>query len=280
MKSHQNPLYDKARADSLRRREISSEQKNRLKFALLLENLGSCSRLVDIGCGWGQFLRLALPYVNEVWGVDESPDRIKDTRRVCPDAKLVICRADQLELPDAYFDVAVTSQMLHEVKLFGSQAELQNVLQEIRRILTEGGRYFLLDHQDAGEGDITVKLPLEKLDRLIEFEHKFTYYPAKHVDIDTGVIRISRRCLQDFLTKTWALNSPMESMEMNETHNVFEQKHITGLIQTMGFTIDKWIAFSDICEDLKHAGGKLLAGAPWFRRFLLISTKTSASSYM
>lgn len=267
------PLYDKARADSLREREASRHNQNGQKFTLLLEHLGRPRRLVDIGCGWGQFLQAACEYANELWGVDESPDRIKDAEQTCPKAKFVICQAEQLQLPDAYFDVAVTSQVLHEVKLFGSGAELQTVLREIRRVLADGGRYFLLDHRDAGEGDVTVRLAREKTEQLFQFEEKFKYYKAEHRDVKDGVIKISRRCLQDFLTKTWALGSPMESMEMNETHNVFERNQTCRLVQTAGFAVDKWIAFSDICQDLKLAGGELLAGEPWFRKFLLISTR-------
>lgn len=267
------PLYDKARADSLREREAAPPPQDHEKFTLLLENLGRPRRLVDIGCGGGQFLRVASECTDELWGVDESPDRIKDAEQTCPKAKFVICRVEQLQLPDAYFDVAVTSQMLHEVKLFRTDAELQATLHQIHRILADGGRYFLLDHRDAGEGDVAVRLPREKTDQLLQFEQRFKYYKAKHQDVKDGVIKISRRHLQDFLTKTWALGSPMESMEMNETHNVFEQRETSRLVQTAGFAIDKWIDFSDIRQDLKLAGGELLTGRPWFRKFLLISTK-------
>lgn len=278
MKNHQGALYNKDEANFLQEREALEalwKRDNQPKFSLLLENLGSCQRLVDIGCGWGQFLHLAQGYVPEVWGVDESPDRIKDIKEVCPKAKVVICRADKLALPDEYFDVVVTSQMLHEVKFFGTESELQMVLREIRRILVEGGKYLLLDHQDAGEGKIVVRLPIEKLEQLAEYERKYQYYSATHHIVSDGVIRISKRCLQDFLTKDWSLNSPMESIEMSETHNVFEEIETTRLIKSSGFLVRQWISFSDISNDLKRVKGKLLEGKPWFRKFLLIVTKSS-----
>lgn len=257
---------------SLQKQE-AFEQDNQEKFSLLLDNLGLCQRLVDIGCGWGQFLAIAQDSVPELWAVDESPERLKDIKRSCPKAQVIICRADRMKLPDCYFDVAVTSQMLHEVKLFGERSELQKVLAEIHRILLEKGRYLVLDHQDAGEGAVIVKLPTEKMGQLREFEKKYEYYSVAHQSINDNTARISKRCLQDFLSKYWSLNSPMESMEMKETHNVFEKTETIKLMESSGFVVREWIDFSDIGKDLRKVGGQLLEGEAWFRKFLCISAK-------
>jgi ubiquinone/menaquinone biosynthesis C-methylase UbiE len=274
MNIQNDPIYKKDQAKCLQEIEALAGKDNQLKFSLLLENIGSCQRLVDIGCGWGQFLAMAQDYPAELWGVDESPDRVRDIRQACPKANVVICRADKLKLPDRYFDVAVTSQMLHEVKLFGEESQLQGTLSEIRRVLVDGGRYLLLDHLDAGEGEVLVRLPDEKIQDLQEFEDKFNYYPATHECIGNNRIRISKRCLQDFLTKTWSLNSPMESIEMNETHNVFEKERTIQLVESSGFAVSRWMAFSDIRNDLKEAGGELLEGEAWKRKFLLVASKS------
>lgn len=274
MDIHQKPLYKKDEAQFLREREAFWKKDNEVKFSLLLKNIGLCQRLVDIGCGWGQFLSMAQDYVSEIWGVDESSDMLKDIKEICPKAKVVICRADKLDLPNQYFDVAVTSQMLHEVKLFGQESETEKVLHEIHRILVDGGKYFLLDHLDAGEGEVVVKLPEKKISQLMEFEHKFQYYPATHQSISDNRLRISKRCLQDFLTKDWSFNSPMESIEMNETHNVFKKVETIKLIESSGFSVCNWIPFSDIREDLKRVDGELLKGEAWFRKFLLIAIKS------
>jgi len=274
MDIHQKPLYKKDEAKCLREREAFWKKDNQIKFSLLLKNIGSCQRLVDIGCGWGKFLNMAQDHVSELWGVDESSDMLKDIKQICPKAKVVICRADKLDLPDQYFDVAVTSQMLHEVKLFGQECETEKVLHEIHRILVDGGKYFLLDHRDAGEGEVVVRLPEKKISQLMEFEHKFQYYPATHQNISDNRLRISKRCLQDFLTKDWSFNSPMESIEMNETHNVFEKKATIQLIESSGFSVYNWIPFSDIREELKRVDGELLKGEAWFRKFLLIAIKS------
>jgi hypothetical protein len=129
----------------------------------------------------------------------------------------------------------------------------------------------LLDHQDAGEGEVVIHLPKQQLARLAEFEQKFQYYQATHTLGDDGNIRISRRCLQDFLTKSWSLNSAMEQIEMNETHNVFEESATRKLVASTGLSVQEWIGFSDIAVDLEHHGGRLIEGAPWWRKFLLVA---------
>ncbi|KPK83678.1 MAG: hypothetical protein AMJ81_07660 [Phycisphaerae bacterium SM23_33] len=267
------PLYDKERAAASRGREEYLAREGDSKWPLLLEHIGACRRLVDLGCGWGQLLHLAAGRVEEVWGVDESPDRIKDAARACPRAKLVCCRMQQLQLPGGYFDVAVACQVLHEVKLFGAPEELQAALGEIRRVLSQGGRFLLLDHLDAGAGEVAVALPPEGLDRLRRFERKFTCYAAAHAAAGEGVIRIAKRTLQDFLTKAHWLDSAMEELEMKETHNVFQSSGTIGMLESAGLAVEEWIEFADIRRDLASFGAGLTAGGPWRRKFLAVAIK-------
>ena len=131
----------------------------------------------------------------------------------------------------------------------------------------------LLDHQDAGDGDVLVRLPDGHVERLVEFERKYRFYKAAHSEAGGGEIRISRRCLQDFLSKDWSLNSAMEEMEMNETHNVFAEKATRELVASSGLNVSQWIDFSDITADLDRHGGKLIEGDPWSRKFLLVAEK-------
>ena len=50
------PLYGKAEAECLEVHETMRDDD--IKYGLLLDHLGPCKRLVDIGAGWGQFLAL------------------------------------------------------------------------------------------------------------------------------------------------------------------------------------------------------------------------------
>lgn len=275
MNDSETPLYGGDEAAALRRREADRAGDDDEKLALLLERLGDCRRLVDIGCGWGQLLAkvAAASAEAELWGADESPDRAKDIAEVCPGAKVVVCRADRLELPEAYFDAAVTSQVLHEVRLFGGAERLSAALRGIHRCLAPGGRYLLLDHQDAGRGETIVSLPPAAMAKLAEFEGSFRSYGASHGQQPAGGVRISRRCLQDFLTKAWSLGTPMESMEMAETHNVFQRVETERMLSEAGFALREWIDFADIAADLARVGGVLIDGRPWRRKFLAVALK-------
>ncbi len=247
---------------------------DRLKYEMMLQFVTPCRRLVDIGCGWGQFLHLVEDRADELWAVDESPDRARDIRRACPKAKMVVCRADRLGLPDGYFDIAVTSQMLHEVVLFGRTGELERTLSEIHRVIAVGGRWLLQDHRDAGDGNVVVHLPDKQMEKLAEFERKFRFYKAEHEPAGDGNIRISRRCLQDFLTKDMWLNTSMEPIEMRETHNVFGEEQIVDMVSSAGFAIRDSISFTDIQTDLDRHGARLIEGEMWSRKLLLVAEKT------
>ena len=274
MDQNDDSLYGASEADFFRKRTKSWDKRDLEKFDLMLKYCEGCNRLVDIGCGWGKFLEIASSHVDEVWGVDESVEMTKGVEQNCPSAKVVICRADNLDLPSDYFDIAVTSQLLHEIKLFGMLDELYKSLSEIKRVLAVGGKHLLVDHLDAGDGNVDVFLPPDKANLLQEFESKFEYYQAKHSVMAGDIIRIPRRTLQDFLTKDAYLNSPMESMEMNETHNVFTREETEQYLDAVGLAMQEWTEFTDISHDLMKKGGRFISGKPWMRKFLCVAVKT------
>ncbi len=273
MELDRSPLYGRDEAEALAERERWFGRDNDEKIALLLDNIGPCRRLVDIGCGWGQFLRAASEVVPEVWGVDESPERLCDTRGACPTARTVLCRADRLDLPDGHFDAAVTSQTLHEVKLFGYAGEMERTLGEVYRVLAPAGRYLLLDHADAGDGEVTVDLPPEQHARLGYFRERYTFYAADYGPAGGSAVRLARRVLQDFLTKQWSFGSAMEPMEMVETHNVFTRAEAENLVRSAGFAVRSWLPFADVHADLGRVGGRFVEGESWPRKFLLTADK-------
>jgi ubiquinone/menaquinone biosynthesis C-methylase UbiE len=270
----EEPLYGKAEADALRAREEAKwASETAEKCAVIEPYLADCRRLVDIGCGWGQFVRFAIPRVLEVWGVDESADRMDDCREACPEARLVRCRADDLDLPDGYFDVAVASQMMHEVALFGQPGELHRALSEVRRILAPGGEFLLLDHADAGEGSVVIEMPTSLLAHLVEFESKYRFRAVAHEELSPGVVRISKRDLQDLLTKIWSFGTDMEPMEMAETHNVFRRDELEAAAVAAGLRPVDWVRFTDLGAELAGFGGRFVEGGPWLRKFLLVAAR-------
>ena len=108
---------------------------------------------------------------------------------------------------------------------------------------------------------------------LAEFEGKYRFYKAVHSLMNDGIVRISKRCLQDFLTKIPTMNTGMEEMEMNETHNVFAEDESRRLVESAGFSVREWISFLSIGVELSRRGGELVEGELWDRMFLLVCEK-------
>ena len=129
------------------------------------------------------------------------------------------------------------------------------------------------DHADAGDGDVSVELSGESMKMLVEFQRKFKFYDAEFEVVDTGPIRISKRCLQDFLTKDMWLNTSLESLEMRETHNVFQSQQAIDLATAAGFSVKECIRFTNIQLDLDRHGAKLIEGDTWPRKTLLVAEK-------
>ena len=206
--------------------------------------------------------------------MDESEEMLEEAARNCPSAELVQAKAEDMEFREE-FDVVVTSQMLHEVKQFGAPRQMSKVLRAIWDALKPGGRYFLLDHLDPGEGKVAVRLHQD--DALLrEFVRKFRYRRVQLEKLGPGFYGIEKRDLQDFVTKTWALRSPMEGMEMKETHAAFNEKEAKELVRRAGFLPERFITFTNIGKNLEDHGIKLQRKSPWDRKFLLISSKLTS----
>lgn len=104
-------------------------------------------RLLDVGCGTGTLLtevQRRVPGVVAV-GVDPDPTILRIAarrlaRRGCR-ADLQVARAEALPFPDASFDAAVSTLVLHHLPTPAKRAALR----EIHRVLRPGGRFLLVD---------------------------------------------------------------------------------------------------------------------------------------
>jgi ubiquinone/menaquinone biosynthesis C-methylase UbiE len=104
-------------------------------------------RVLDVGCGPGYFARMLAEAVGadgSVVGIDASPEMIEYAGRKA--RRLANCTfqagaAEALAFPDASFDVAVSSLMLHHLP---GELQLQAV-REMRRVLRPGGTLLLAD---------------------------------------------------------------------------------------------------------------------------------------
>jgi ubiquinone/menaquinone biosynthesis C-methylase UbiE len=99
---------------------------------------GTSARVLDIGCGPGILTTALSPLVDEVVGLDLTPEMIKQARKRTEDLSLSnvifkVGRAEQLPFPDSHFDVVVTRLMLHHLVSPGE------AVKEIARVLRSDG---------------------------------------------------------------------------------------------------------------------------------------------
>lgn len=98
-------------------------------------------RLLDIGCGNGDFIYMAKNKCKECYGIDVSPLRINDAKkRFKEQGNLIFMQHDadeNLPFPDAFFDVVTCIAVLEHV------LNPPRVVQEINRVLKTGGTFIV-----------------------------------------------------------------------------------------------------------------------------------------
>ena len=267
-------LYDKGSADALTQSEQGEtwrEETDRLKVELLLEYAGDAKSLLDIGCAWGQILLQLVDKIPTLAGVDESADRLEQLRNNNKGITTYQCRSTALEPADSSFDAVLTSHIMHELALFGSEDDLTQTLSEIRRGLTDAGRYVTIDHRDPGEGTVSIR-PNKQTENLKYFADKFVYRPIK-IEWDGDVATMSMRDCHDFVTKIWSLRTGAEDLEMNETHTVMDPEVFGKTLDSAGFKTTVIRPFNPITRMMDHYGIDLVKGDDWGRQFIMVAEK-------
>jgi len=103
---------------------------------------------LDLGCGPGAMsyalARKAHPE-STIIGIDISDDQLNYARTHSDDLpckpQFVNCSMDELQFPDEYFDIVMTSMALHE-----TPSEVRRrAIKETARVLKTGGRFILVD---------------------------------------------------------------------------------------------------------------------------------------
>ncbi|SDE51203.1 class I SAM-dependent methyltransferase [Rhodospira trueperi] len=100
----------------------------------------AADRVLDVGCGGGVFLEMALSRGCRAVGVDHSPDMVAETRArnaaAVEDGRLEVAQGDAAALP--FPDGAFTAVFcMHAFFFFPQPAE---AIAEMARVLTPGGR--------------------------------------------------------------------------------------------------------------------------------------------
>ena len=268
---NEKTLYSKKEADFLSEREKEWTHHENEKIRMVLKHIDGCDSFLDVGCGSGLMLKAISKNVKKIVGIDENPERLRMTKLNCPTAEVYQMNIKNMNFENE-FDVILTSQLIHEIEIFGSSKYMLVAMSNIKIALKINGKYLFLDHFDPGEQFILIKISDKFLSKFVEFKQKFKFRKVC-LEPSGEYYRTTKRDIQDFITKTWALNSPMEKMEMNETHTIFSEKRAREIVKSAGFHVLSFIEFQSTEDDLKDHEIQLINSKPWNRKFLLVVQK-------
>ncbi len=209
------------------------------RFTAVMEFARSdASTILDLGCGIGALTtNLAEKFPSAlIVGIDRSKYLLSKLQKKGI-AWTVLADISALPLREAFFDVAVAVQVLHEILSSKGAHALIKTLQGIRSSLSQDGELVIFDHVSPGDTPVFLKLSREMLRKFREFQAKFKYRKIACNNHGEGLVEVSMRDFYDFLTKIWALHSELEEEEMNETHTPFTRQEIEDLLQKAGFKI-------------------------------------------
>jgi ubiquinone/menaquinone biosynthesis C-methylase UbiE len=111
--------------------------RRRARLFLELGRMGPRSKVLEVGCGTGEFSAELALQVGELWAFDLSPDLLpraeQRARAACPNAKIVFRLEDAtaLTLPEQSFDAAFGCSVLHHL-------DAPRALREVGRVLKPG----------------------------------------------------------------------------------------------------------------------------------------------
>jgi len=94
---------------------------------------GRFATALDVGCGEGRFCRMLAGRGIRTVGIDPTEALIAEARRRDPDGDYRIGRAEQLDFPDASFDLVVSYLTLIDIP------DLAAAIAEMARVLRPGG---------------------------------------------------------------------------------------------------------------------------------------------
>jgi SAM-dependent methyltransferase len=107
------------------------------------------SRVLDVGCGSGEFLALLTPMGVVASGVDPAPGMVELARARVPAADVRVGSVEQLPWTAASFDVATAFNSLHFAE------DTLDAVAEVARVVVPGGLVAIANWAEAHRNDLS-----------------------------------------------------------------------------------------------------------------------------
>ncbi|RDE11556.1 MAG: hypothetical protein C4K48_11380 [Candidatus Thorarchaeota archaeon] len=239
------------------------EGEHRLPTLQLVTNLvdPGVSSVLDVGCGTGALIHLLdqkIPRASII-GIDRSQYLLRVLKERQSDAKISLIQGEVPSFPfiESSFDLIIAVQSLHEICGVMGDHALETTIQCLQVLLKEGGSLIVLDHENPGYDLIRIRLPPHLFPILEAFKMKFRPREIVFNKIGHHEIEVSLRDFYDFVTKIWALDTPLEHEEMNETHTAFTREEFVGFVERVGLNVDYLGSATPIDNHLIRYGIKM-----------------------
>jgi ubiquinone/menaquinone biosynthesis C-methylase UbiE len=109
------------------------------RLALMNRYIDPGDRVLDVGCGRGEYLRALLNTTPNAVGIETAADKLRDCLLSHPELrdKVFPVSAESMPFPAGYFDVVIINEVLEHIP------DQDAALREIHRVLKPGGRFVL-----------------------------------------------------------------------------------------------------------------------------------------
>lgn len=139
-----------------------------------LENLNP-GKMLDVGCGTGYLMSLALQKDFDVYGIDPSEGMLKKAmdQHHIPSERLIQAPADTLPFPDENFDIVIASGSLVHVP------NIDDAAKEIMRVIKKDGVIRIIDHTHPKEKNFFTPLATAFSQASGDILHDYEFYFGK-----------------------------------------------------------------------------------------------------
>lgn len=226
----------------------------------IMDLLPESGRILDVGCGSGDFMRILEDHGYDVRGIDASEESVKRSGR-----KSILGYADELSqhFEDSYFDAVICSSVFHEVFSYGNRdgrigkvSSLSSTLLSIHRVLKRGGKLVVRDgvcprtSSDKSKNEhVTMNAPADEVRRFLSnspFAQPRDSSVDRHVElhqIDDNTFSGSKSSIMEFMfTYTWGRGS--FAREVQEFYGIFTLEEYAEFVESHGFkseTMEEYI---------------------------------------